>query len=162
MDDGNLRIFSGFPRCSRTLRKRAKKAEKGRKRPRAARHPLSPHLLHPHLRQPNQLQPQHSLVRISCHGMLQRSLKSFSWKGTLWDSSLLVTLVSITLWDLHAPTEIPPPYRETGVALPLSHCVFCSIADYCCYTPTSFCKSGLLRPKERPWGRRGIAEKTCL
>ena len=27
-----------------------------------------------------------------------------------------------------------PPYHETGVAIPLSHCVSCSIADYRCYT----------------------------
>ena len=36
-----------------------------------------------------------------------------------------------------------PPYRETGVAIPLSHCVLCGIADYRCYNPTSFRKSGL-------------------
>ena len=52
--------FLDFPGALQTLWKRAKKAEKGRKRPifgrfprRVARHPLSPHLLHPHLRQPN-------------------------------------------------------------------------------------------------------------
>ena len=28
-----------------------------------------------------------------------------------------------------------PPYRETGVAIPLSHCASCGIADYLCYTP---------------------------
>ena len=33
-----------------------------------------------------------------------------------------------------------PPYRETGVAIPLSHFVSCGIADYPCYTPTSFHK----------------------
>ena len=51
--------FLDFPGALRTLRKRAKKAEKGRKRPisgrflgRAARHPLNPHLLHPHLWRP--------------------------------------------------------------------------------------------------------------
>ena len=43
---------------------------------------------------------------------------------------------------LSDPTEIPP-YRETGVAIPLSHCVSCGIADYRCYTPTSFRKRGL-------------------
>ena len=32
-------------------------------------------------------------------------------------------------------TEIPP-YRETLVARPLSHCVFCGVADYRGYTPT--------------------------
>ena len=36
------------------------------------------------------------------------------------------------------PTEISPPCRETGVAIPLSHCFACGIADYRCYTPTSF------------------------
>ena len=52
---------------------------------------------------------------------------------------------------LSDPTEIPPPYRETGLAILLSHCVFCGIADYRCYTPTSFCKSGLSQSKDRPW-----------
>ena len=37
---------------------------------------------------------------------------------------------------LSDPTEITPPYRKTGVATPLSHCVSCGIADYRCYTPT--------------------------
>ena len=62
---GLLPPFSGFPEVAlRTLWKRAKKADKGRKRPiladfqegrPAARHPSSPHLLHPHVRQPDQL-----------------------------------------------------------------------------------------------------------
>ena len=30
------------------------------------------------------------------------------------------------------PTEIPPPYSETGVVMLLSHCVFSGIADYRC------------------------------
>ena len=40
-----------------------------------------------------------------------------------------------------------PPYRETAVAIPLSHCVSCGIADYRCYTPTSFCKNSLSQSK---------------
>ena len=51
-----------------------------------------------------------------------------------------------------------PPYRETGVAIPLSHCVSCGIADYPCYTPTSFRKNGLSQSKDRP-NKGGIAEK---
>ena len=43
-----------------------------------------------------------------------------------------------------------PPYRETGVAIPLSHCVSCGIADYRCYTPTAFFKNGLSQSKDRP------------
>ena len=43
---------------------------------------------------------------------------------------------------LSDPTEIPP-YRETAVEIPLSHCVSCGIADYRCYIPTSFRKNGL-------------------
>ena len=39
--------------------------------------------------------------------------------------------------ELSDPTEIPP-YPETSVAIPLSHCVSCGIADYRCYIPTSF------------------------
>ena len=44
-----------------------------------------------------------------------------------------------------------PPYRETPVAQPLSHCVFCGIVDYRCYTPTSFRKNGLSQSKNSPW-----------
>ena len=62
--------------------------------------------------------------------------------------------------NLSDPTEIPP-YRETGVAIPLSHSVSCGIADYRCYTPTSFSKNGLSQSKDRP-NKRGIAEKACL
>ena len=38
---------------------------------------------------------------------------------------------------LSDPTEIPP-------------CVFCGIADYSCYTPASFPKSGLSQSKDMP------------
>ena len=49
----------------------------------------------------------------------------------------------------------PPPYRETGVAIPLSHCVSCGIADQCCYTPTSFLnKNGLSQSAKTGIGRR--------
>ena len=50
---------------------------------------------------------------------------------------------SVWLWKIRMPsdpTKIPPPYRETGVAIPLSHCVSCGIADSRYYTPTSFRK----------------------
>ena len=50
-----------------------------------------------------------------------------------------------------------PPYRETGVAKPLSHCVSCGIADYRCYTPTSFCKNGLSQSKLDL--TRGVSQK---
>ena len=50
-----------------------------------------------------------------------------------------------------------PPYRETSVAIPLSHYVSCGIADYRCYTPTSFCKQGLSRSKTDP--TRGVSQK---
>ena len=33
--------------------------------------------------------------------------------------------------------------------MPLSHCVSCGIADYRCYTPTSFRKDGISQAKER-------------
>ena len=46
--------------------------------------------------------------------------------------------------------RVTPPYRETGVAISLSHCVSCGIADYRCYTPTSVRKSGLSQSKDRP------------
>ena len=54
----------------------------------------------------------------------------------------------------------PPPYQETGVAMPLSHCVFGGIAYYRCYTPTSFRKCGLSQSKDRP-NKGGIAEEAC-
>ena len=58
---------------------------------------------------------------------------------------------------LSDPTEItPPPYRETGVAIPLSHCVSCGIADYRCYTPASVRKSGLSQSKDRP--NKGVSQ----
>ena len=47
---------------------------------------------------------------------------------------------------LSHPAEIPP-YRETGVAIPLSHCVSCGIPDYRCYTPTSSVKMADRNPK---------------
>ena len=56
--------------------------------------------------------------------------------------------------DLSDLTEIPPPYRETSVANPLSHCVFRSIADYRCYTPTLSVKMAYRSPKTG-----GTAEK---
>ena len=62
---------------------------------------------------------------------------------------------------LSDPTEIPPPYRDTGVAIPLSHCVSCGIADYRCYTPISFLKNGLSQSKQALEGG-GIAGKACL
>ena len=72
---------------------------------------------------------------------------------SLWKS------VELKLSD---PTEItPPPYRETGVAIPLSHCASCGIADYRCYTPTSFLKNGLSQSKDRT-NKGGIAGKACL
>ena len=40
-----------------------------------------------------------------------------------------------------------PPYRETGVAIPLSHCVSCRIADYPCYTPLLSFKMAYRNPK---------------
>ena len=62
----------------------------------------------------------------------------------------------MTLCHLSDPTEIPP-HRETGLAIPLSHCVSCGITDYCCYTPTSFLKDGLSQSKDRPI--RGVSQK---
>ena len=59
--------------------------------------------------------------------------------------------------DPSRPTEIRP-YRETGVALPLLHCVSCGIADYRCYTLTSFLKNGLLRSRGKP-NKRVLPQK---
>ena len=54
----------------------------------------------------------------------------------------------------------PLPYRETGVAIPLSHCVFCGIADYRCYSPTSFHEDALSQSKDRLW--RGVSQKKLV
>ena len=53
--------------------------------------------------------------------------------------------------------KYPPPCRETGVAIPLSHCISCDIADYRCYTPTSLFKNGLSQPKGRP-NKKGVSQ----
>ena len=50
-----------------------------------------------------------------------------------------------------------PPYRETGVAIPLSHCDSYGIADYRCYTPTSFLKNGLSQSNDKP--NKGVSQK---
>ena len=53
-----------------------------------------------------------------------------------------------------------PPYRETGVAILLSHCVCCAIADYRCCTPISFCINDLSQSKDRPIkGGIGVPQK---
>ena len=57
--------------------------------------------------------------------------------------------------------KYPPPYRETGVAIPLSYYVSCGIADYRCYTLTSFRRNGLSNPKTG-LGRRASQKKNCL
>ena len=82
--------------------------------------------------------------------------------GGLWTTKKLIFVLFFSSMMnqrcvLSDPTEIPP-YRETGVAIPLSHCISCGIADYRCYTPTSFRKDGLSQAKDRP-NKGGIAEK---
>ena len=55
-------------------------------------------------------------------------------------------------WGLSDLTEIP-----TSAARPLSHCVFCGIADYRCYTPTclssktGFGGGAVIEGKARLW-----------
>ena len=56
------------------------------------------------------------------------------------------------------PRHKPPLYRKTGVAIPLSHCVSRGVADYRCYTPTSFLKNGLYRSPKTDLSR-GISQK---
>ena len=50
-----------------------------------------------------------------------------------------------------------PPYRETGGAIPLSHCVSYGIAHNRCYTPTSFLKNRPLQSKDRP--NKGVSQE---
>ena len=45
-----------------------------------------------------------------------------------------------------AHIQAPPIARQLSQD-PLSHCVFCGIADYRCYTPTSFSKMAFRNPK---------------
>ena len=57
-----------------------------------------------------------------------------------------------------------PPYRETGVAIPLLHWLFYGIADYRCYTPTSFNPKtgqtmGVLQKKLAPEAYHAIVGK---
>ena len=89
-------------------------------------------------------------------------LRCTSNAGRMLPSSQFSTSNGYALGSLEGPTRKPrhasvlvtrpkyppPPYRETGVAIPLSHCVSCGIADYRCYTPTSVRKSGLLQSKD--------------
>ena len=51
-----------------------------------------------------------------------------------------------------------PPYRETGVAIPPSHCVSCGNADYRYYTPSSFLKNGLSQ-SQKIGLTRGVSQK---
>ena len=89
--------FLDFPGALRALRKRAKKAEKGRKRPiladfqeGAARHPLNPHMLHPHLRQPNSLKAKSG----GRENLLTRpDLKMFKFRGLKAVKALFLKLV---------------------------------------------------------------------
>ena len=60
------------------------------------------------------------------------------------------------------PKYPPPPHRETSAAIPVSHCISCGIADYRCYTPTSFKKNGYRNPKiglTRGYRRKSLALK---
>ena len=60
---------------------------------------------------------------------------------------------------LSDPTEIPPPpYRETGVAIPLSHCVSCGIAA----TPPLLSLKMAYRNPKTGLTRGGLAEKARL
>ena len=52
--------------------------------------------------------------------------------------------------SLSDPTEIPPLSRDKCIAILLSHCVSCGIAEYRYYTPTSFHRNGLSQSKDSP------------
>ena len=97
-----------------------------------------------------------------------RSLRLLRWPSILLHGPLDICLDVVSAAPLppvqkrEALVTRPkyPPYCETGVAIPLSHCVFCGIAGYRCYTPTSFRKSGLSQSKDRP-NKGGITEEAC-
>ena len=63
---------------------------------------------------------------------------------------------------LSDPTEIPPPYRETGVAMPLSPCfLWYRRLSLLHPHPLLSVQNDLLQSKDRP-SKGGIAEKACL
>ena len=58
------------------------------------------------------------------------------------------------------PAESPkyPLSQATCRTTPVTLCFLCGIADYRCYTPTSFSKNGLLsQSKDKPW--RGVGHR---
>ena len=77
-----------------------------------------------------------TLVSLRGDPVVRLTQKASTFVGISVDIFVYTPVCVFVLSDL---TEIPP-YRETGVAIPLSHCVSCSIADYRCYIPTSFRK----------------------
>ena len=105
------------------------------------------------------LDVSNSPQKIGRGGWLARKLHSRS-KFRIFARNLDFFFDLWALWVLSDPTEIPPPpNRETGVAIPLSHCVSWDIADYRCYTPrTSFrLKMAYRSPKTSL--TRGVSQK---
>ena len=66
--------------------------------------------------------------------------------------------VAATVTPLVTRPKYPPPYRETGVAIPLSHC-FLWYRRLSLLHPHFFLKNGLSQSEDRP-NNGGIAEKT--
>ena len=108
---------------------------------------------HPRLRiLPQNLRTRLSLLDwfrrpILVPGSAGRSQSATRWTGST--STLSIFMFACVCGSLVTRPKYPP-YRETGVAIRLSHCVSCGIADHR-YTPTSFHINGLSQSKDRSW-----------
>ena len=111
--------FLDFPGALRTLRKRAKTAEKGQKKVdfgqfpgRVARHPLNPHLLHPHLRQPKSDKHRARELRNLTHELSHEVLTKMHTEGVFIEKGPFFTVKGPrTLPRFHA---VPRPSQREG------------------------------------------------
>ena len=76
---------------------------------------------------------------------------------SLWNFGQTWGLDGFECWQSFLTRPKYPPYRETGVAIPLSPCVSCGIADYRCYTPLLSLKMAYRNPKTDL--SRGVSQK---
>ena len=122
------------------------------------------HLLSNHARKLHSFTPLTRMHSFNHAHIWATKIQTFSATIMFWSLRFWPPCVTLpTHTSLLGPKYFytPPPYRETGAAVPLARCVSCGIADYRCYTPTSFRENGLAQSKDRP-NKGGIAEKACL
>ena len=87
---------------------------------------------------------------------------SCKWGAPSW---VVVPTFAQAPWKrvLSNPTEIPPPpYRETGVAIPLSHCVPVVSQTIAATPPLLSLKNGLSQCPETDLSRGVVVAKACL